>query len=528
MATDVTGKSEMVFSEGPLENQLDSEKSSDGSRGNASDRADMYRMGKVQELRRDFSSITIFGFTMLLIASWEAVLACSILGLINGGTGGLIWMYLICWISFIFVYLSMAEMASMAPTSGGQYHWVSEFAPRQHQKILSYFLGWLSVLGWQANTAGAAYITGTQLQGLIALNKADYVYMAWHGTLLTIAAATFTLLFNIFLVRKLPLIEGILVVIHIFGFFGVMVTLWVLSPTGDPKTVFTTFSDGGGWGSLGGSALVGISSGILPLLGADAAVHMSEEVKDAGRALPRSILSAVVINGAAGWIMAITLSFCISAMDFEEVLSSPTGYPFMQVFYNATGTAGGATALTIFPIIFGFAGILTLMATSSRQLYAFARDNALPFSPWLAKVSSNQIPLNAILVTFTITCLLSLINLGSAVALNSLTSLSLCALLSAYITCIGCMLWRRLSSAPLLPSKFSLGRYGLAINIIAEIVLVIFLVLSFFPETKSPDAVGMNWSILIYGAVAVFSLVYYLVNGRHRYAGPVEYVRKLD
>lgn len=111
--------------------------------------------------------------------------------------------------------------------------------------------------------------------------------------------------------------------IHIFGFFGVIVTMWVLSPTGDPKTVFvcipvrpkvgrdarvllgslvvrqstgnsrrltevqTTFSDGGGWGSLGGAALVGISSGILPLVGADAAVHMSEEVKDAGRALPR-------------------------------------------------------------------------------------------------------------------------------------------------------------------------------------------------------------------------------------------------
>lgn len=72
------------------------------------------------------------------------------------------------------------------------------------------------------------------------MNKADYVYMAWHGTLLTIAAATFTLLFNIFLVRKLPFIEGILVVIHIFGFFAVLVTLWVLSPTGDPKTVFVS------------------------------------------------------------------------------------------------------------------------------------------------------------------------------------------------------------------------------------------------------------------------------------------------
>lgn len=117
---------------------------------------------------------------------------------------------------------------------------------------------------------------------------------------------------------------------------------------------------------------------------------------------------------------------------------------------------------------------------------------------------------------------------GSAVALNSLTSLSLGALLSAYITCIGCMLWRRLSGATLLPSKFSLGRYGLAINMIAEVMLVIFLIMSFFPETNDPDAAGMNWSILIYGTVAVFSVLYYIVNGRHRYAGPVEYVRKLD
>lgn len=193
-----------------------------------------------------------------------------------------------------------------------------------------------------------------------------------------------------------------------------------------------------------------------------------------------------------------------------------------------------------------------MMATSSRQLYAFARDNALPFSPWLSKVSSNHIPLNAIIVTFMFTSLLSLINLsvypgslwnggrrsllitryldyrGSAAALNSLTSLSLCALLSAYITCIGCMLWRRLTGAPLLPSKFSLGKYGLAINLISELFLVIFFILSLFPETRNPDAASMNWSILIFAAVGLMSLVYYVLHGRHRYAGPVTYVRKLD
>jgi hypothetical protein len=49
--------------------------------------------------------------------------------------------------------LSLAEMASMAPTAGGQYHWVSEFSPPSLQKPLSFFVGWMSTLSWQAGTA---------------------------------------------------------------------------------------------------------------------------------------------------------------------------------------------------------------------------------------------------------------------------------------------------------------------------------------------------------------------------------------
>lgn len=241
-------------------------------------------------------------------------------------------------------------------------------------------------------------------------------------------------------------------------------------------------------------------------------------------------MSAVFINGAAGWIMTITFCFCISTMDLEQVLDSPTGYPYIQVLYNVTGSSGGATGLALFPVIFGFAGVLTIVATSSRQLYAFARDNALPFSGWLSRVHGHgmDVPLNAILTTFVITSLLSLINIGSATALNSLTSLSTGALLSAYIVCIGCMMWRRWSGEALLPSKFSLGKYGLAVNTIAFVMLWVFLILSFFPMFKNPTAEEMNWSILIYGFVILFSVFYYFAFGRRQYVGPVEYVRKLD
>lgn len=206
-------------------------------------------------------------------------------------------------------------------------------------------MGWLCVLGWQVGCTSGAYLVGTQIQGLIALNNPEYSYERWHGTLLTIAVSAFAILFNTVrpqiqghwnwyrtslltspqvLARKLPLIEAIILVIHIFAFFGILVTLWVLAPVNtSPKQVFTQFNDGGDWRSLGGSALIGITSGIYPLIGGDAAVHMSEELRDAGKTLPKCMIWTTVVNGGLAWVMAITFCFCVG--DLEEALNSPTG-----------------------------------------------------------------------------------------------------------------------------------------------------------------------------------------------------------
>jgi choline transport protein len=109
------------------------------------DQKDMYRLGKQQELRRNFRFASLVGFSMILGNGWVYSLTGAITSLTNGGTAGGIWMYLIVIIGMSFSTLSMAEMASMAPTAGGQYHWVSEFAPREHQRFLSYLTGWLCV-----------------------------------------------------------------------------------------------------------------------------------------------------------------------------------------------------------------------------------------------------------------------------------------------------------------------------------------------------------------------------------------------
>jgi choline transport protein len=134
--------------------------------------------------------------------------------------------------------------------SGGQYHWVSEFAPKKHQQFLSYIAGWLSVLGWQTALVGSAYSVGLAVQGMIALNNPGYTVPASHGVVLTIGAVLLTIIFNTVLLRKLPALEGAMMVIHVFAFIAVFTVLWVMGDRAPASEVFTEWTDPQGWGSV--------------------------------------------------------------------------------------------------------------------------------------------------------------------------------------------------------------------------------------------------------------------------------------
>lgn len=81
----------------------------------------VYRLGKKQELRRNFRFLSMFGYALILGNGWVLALIGAIAPLTNGGTAGGIWSYFITICGLSFTTLSMAEMASMAPTAGGQY-----------------------------------------------------------------------------------------------------------------------------------------------------------------------------------------------------------------------------------------------------------------------------------------------------------------------------------------------------------------------------------------------------------------------
>ncbi|RMY19827.1 hypothetical protein D0866_12698 [Hortaea werneckii] len=475
--------------------------------GTLADQKGMERMNKKQETRRDFKNVTMLAFSMILMCSWEGVLSTSAIAFGNGGRAGALYTNLAVWLGFIAVYASLASLLRglEADQAIRQYHWVSELAPKRLQKLLSYIVGWLGVLGWQTGIAFSGYLTGTQIQGLLVLNYPGFVFDRWHGTLLIIAMLSFAVFFNTVLAHRLPLVEGLILFIHVFGFIGIFATLLALSPKASHE-----------------------ASQEVRCANYEEA-HMAEELQDAAYSLPRVMTLATFANGLMAFVMLIAICYCIG--DIDAVLSTPTGYPFIQIFCNTTGSLAATNAMTAFIIILSASSCITIMAGSSRQLFAFARDDGLPFSKWVAHVRPGlDVPVNAILVSFTFAACISLVNIGSTAAFNSITSLGTGTLTISYIICLSCMIWLRINSKALLPSRFDLGRsFGLALNVTAVGFLVLVFVIAFFPPVPDPllTVVSMNWSILIFGVVVLFSMSYYFLWGRKVYVGPVEYVRVL-
>lgn len=121
---------------------------------------------------------------------------------------------------------------------------------------------------------------------------------------------------------------------------------------------------------------------------------MSEETHNAAALGPLAIQWAVIVSGILGWILTISMCFCLT--DYEGILNTPTGLPAAQIFLNAGGKLGGSAMWGLAILVQFFTGCSAMLA-DTRMAYAFARDEALPFSSYAPyhPSSDKQIQLTA-------------------------------------------------------------------------------------------------------------------------------------
>jgi choline transport protein len=249
-----------------------------------------------------------------------------------------------------------------------------------------------------------------------------------------------------------------------------------------------------------------------------------------------------VLNGLVGFIVLISFLFAIPSIeDALNLETNPSGFVFLYVFQQAS--YHGSIPLTVLIILVVLSGGIDSNCSTSRQVFAFARDGGMPFRSWLSKVQipaslkSNLIveqveretvPQNAVIFTCVITMLLSLINLGSSVAFNAIISLQLLSLMSTYCISIGCVFYQRLKGGHSLPNaQWTLGRAGVWVNGIGFFYCLFILFWCGWPGAKEVTATNFNWSSVMFAGVFLFALGYYAVRGRKNYDGPVVLVRPL-
>ncbi|KAF1985094.1 amino acid permease [Aulographum hederae CBS 113979] len=504
-----------------------SDSSLEGGDGNSQDARDMWRMGKTQDLKRVFGLVSMVCFTSMVQATWEVVLIATTQGLVNGGRAGLFWSFVWTFAGFSFVVASLSEMSSMAPTSGGQYHWqVQQFAPASSQKVLSYASGWLSTLSWQAGTASGCYLFSATIMSVVSAYSTSYEPKPWQSTLVTILFAITVTIVNIYGFQKvLPMLNLVVGFVHALGWIPILVILWALAPHCSAHDVFLKF-ESQGWQPMGLSLMVGQISAVYTLILSDTSAHLSEEITRASNAVPRSMVYSFLLNSFAAFLMLIAYLFAISSL--EDTLSNAVGLPFLTVFRAATDR--GAIAMTVIILLVISVGTTNNYASTSRQTFAFARDKGLPFSGFLSAVDpKTHVPRNSVLLTCLITILLSLINIGSTVAFNAIISLQLMALMATYTISIGSVLYARTwGTKKLPPARWSLRSFGLPVNAVAFVYCAFILFWTAWPPAADPTAETFNWAIVIFVGVLLVSGVYFAIWGRKVYDGPVALVRDVE
>ncbi|GIC92864.1 putative amino acid permease [Aspergillus udagawae] len=417
--------------------------------------------------------------------------------------------------------LSLGEMASICPLAGAQYHWTALLAPPRIRAFSTWMQGWITVFGWQAAVTSICFLVATQIQGLIILNHPEYEPQRWHGTLLMWAVMLFSLTINVFAARILPLLQLLGGLMHVVFFIVLIVPLVLLSPRSTPDFVFTELLNQGGWSSDGVSWCLGMLTVTYCFIGFDGAIHMSEEVHNPATVVPRILIQTIVINGTLAFGFILVMLFCIG--DIHAILHSPTGFPIIAMFYQATGSVHATTAMQSAITLIGFVSNIAVVASVSRLTWAFARDGGLPYSRFFAHVDATyHIPIRAIcLVCFTV-IVLSLVNIASTTALSAILALTTSSLFISYIIPIAMMARKRIRKERIAFGPFALGRWGLAINLYAIIFGIFICTFVSFPTEIPVTATNMNYSGPVFLGVSVLLICDWAVRGRGRFTGPLK------
>ncbi len=526
------------------------------------DREDLHKLGYAQELYRSMGGFSNFAISFSIISILTGAVILYDYGLAWAGTAAVLIGWPLVTVFVLAIAASMGEIASAYPTAGGLNYWAS----RMRGKDWGWWTAWFNLIGQFAIVAGISYAAAQFLNVSIVTPLLDRLGVDYGNTTVILASGETPILTGALITMGVLMIVGLLLNIagisvvallnqisvwwHIVIVAAVVVLIFVAGkPDQSGMTLFAVQPQdvGGSWANVFGPVNFQYGAAIsYPLFfafmfsllqanwtytGYDASAHVAEETVGARMSSAWGIFLSVAVSAVVGYIFlfALTTHLPNLATLFPADLTTADsatystyyfgqGYAVFDTLRYNLDTLGHLLGAGI-AIAMSFCAISSI-ASAGRMLFAFSRDDGVPGSSWLKRVSHRyRTPANSLVAIVVVAFLLTLAAFyvgaaggsgGGGIAIVIVTAISTIFLYAAY----GIPIYLGMTSEAWKSERvWSLGRWSRPIAIVALAWILILLVLFSFPTSGN-----ISWPFMV-GAL-VLLVVYYFGWARSRFQGP--------
>ncbi len=465
------------------------------------DAAHLHALGYKSEFKREMSPWANFSLGFTYLSPVVGIYTLFAFALATGGPP-MIWSLVIVGIGQLLVALIFSEVVAQFPVAGGVYPWARRLWGRRY----AWMTGWVYLVAILVTIASVSYGSGPFIAATFGIDSTVNNTIAFALALLALATVI-----NFMGTKVLAKAAIIGFTAEIIGALVVGIWLLVAHREHNLGVLFDSFGAGGDGSYMWAFAAAALI-GVYQYYGFEACGDVAEEVQDPGRLIPKAMRRTIYIGGAAATFVCLALVLAVA--DIPAVIAGEDTDPVSTVLTEAFGPIGSKVILVIVLISF-LSCAMSLQAAASRLAYSYGRDGMIMGSSLLKKFSpTRHVPPYALVVAAIVP---ALIIIGSKISTDAITKIISFAAFGIYLgfqMVVLAALRARLKGW--VPSgKYSLGRWGLPVNIAALIYGIIAMINMAWPRT--PDAPWFdNWIVALSAAVVVgIGLIYMTVHPLH-------------
>lgn len=475
------------------------------------------------EIEHTFSVSSLVGLGFSLMNVPFGVASTLSIGLVCGSNATIFWGWLLFGFFSIIISLSLSEIASKFPTSGGVYHFSSLLSNKKYCLITSWFDGWYLIIGNLLMFVSYSFGGAQFILSIFGLSQSDYkennVLIMLTFVLIILVSA----IANLYFQKTLEMFNKICIY---WTFYTILIAdiliLLFASDFHNFNYTFTNFdASRSGWPDFVAFIIGGIQFSSMTFNGYGAILSLSEEVKHPEKNIPKGLIYSILASIFTGIIFIIPLLSVLPELG-RLLDDNPDIFPIDIILKLSTKSFLVSLVVSLMivgAIVFACVGALT---TVSRTLFSIARDHGLPYSTlWQQLVNTGgeeTVPRNAILLAVVTSIILGTFSLISTSAFNAFLGCSVMAMNFANGIPILCSLIdkrRKVRGA-----VFKLRKFGYVVNLFSCFMIFFTCIILCFPPSLDIDIQSFNYSVVVFLIFTILIWVGYYIWGRGNFVGP--------